>query len=50
MSNKKCHLPKGSTKLQKKGYDEIFVPAVKQQARSEGDRKLIPITDLPSWA
>jgi pre-mRNA-splicing helicase BRR2 len=48
MSNKKCHLPKGSTKLQKKGYDEIYVPAVKHINRP--DSKLIPISDLPNWA
>jgi pre-mRNA-splicing helicase BRR2 len=50
MSNKKCHLPKGSTKLQKQGYDEIYVPAVKQPSKSETERKLIPISDLPTWA
>jgi pre-mRNA-splicing helicase BRR2 len=48
MSNKKCHLPKGSTKLQKKGYDEIYVPAVKHINRP--DSKLIPISDIPNWA
>lgn len=50
MSNKKCHLPKGSTKLQKKGYDEIFVPAVRQPAKSEFEKSLIPLSDLPAWA
>lgn len=29
MSNKKCNLPKGSTKISKPGYDEIHVPAMR---------------------
>lgn len=29
MANAKCNLPRGSTKLSKKGYDEIHVPAVR---------------------
>ena len=29
MSNKKCELPKGSYRAQKKGYEEVHVPAVK---------------------
>lgn len=29
MSNEKCSLPQGSYKLAKKGYDEIYVPAVR---------------------
>jgi pre-mRNA-splicing helicase BRR2 len=44
MSNKKCHLPKGSTKIQKPGYDEIQVPAMRHQAK---DEKLIPISSMP---
>lgn len=27
MTNKKCSLPKGSTKVSENGYDEIYVPA-----------------------
>ena len=50
MSNKKCHLPKGSTKIQKKGYDEIYVPAVKQSTKADTEKRLIPITELPHWA
>jgi len=33
MSNKKCHLPKGSQKIQKQGYDEILVPALRHAAK-----------------
>jgi len=29
MSNDKCHLPPGSYKVSKKGYEEIYIPAVK---------------------
>jgi pre-mRNA-splicing helicase BRR2 len=29
MSNEKCHLPPGSFKVSKKGYEEISIPAVK---------------------
>ena len=48
MTNKKCNLPKGSTKLQKSGYDEVYVPATRHKQK-KGD-KLIPISDLPEWA
>lgn len=46
MSNKKCNLPKGSTKISKKGYDEISVPAVRNSQKNE---RLIAITELPQW-
>jgi pre-mRNA-splicing helicase BRR2 len=29
MANKKCVLPKGSTRLTKPGYEEVYVPAVR---------------------
>lgn len=29
MANKKCILPKGSTRLTKPGYEEVYVPAVR---------------------
>lgn len=29
MTNKKCTLPKGSTRLTKEGYEEVYVPAVR---------------------
>jgi len=47
MTNKKCNLPKGSTKLQKKGYDEVYVPAIRHKPLTAD--KLIPIKDLPEW-
>jgi pre-mRNA-splicing helicase BRR2 len=49
MANKKCVLPKGSTKIVKSGYEEVYVPAVRQRVREDGE-KLIPIKDLPAWA
>ena len=44
MSNAKCNLPRGSTKISKKGYDEIQVPAVPNGAKGE---KLINISEMP---
>lgn len=29
MANKKCTLPKGSTRLTKPGYEEVYVPAIR---------------------
>ena len=46
MSNKKCNLPRGSTKFTKPGYDEIHVPAVRNESKNE---RLIGITELPQW-
>lgn len=48
MANKKCTLPKGSTRLTKPGYEEVYIPAVRQK-KSEGE-KLVPISSLPAWA
>jgi pre-mRNA-splicing helicase BRR2 len=48
MSNKKCKLPDGSFKRAKKGYEEIHVPAPKQQPVTDGE--LVPIASLPKWA
>ena len=47
MTNKKCNLPKGSTRVNKPGYEEIFVPALKKKITNE---KLIQISSLPDWA
>eukprot|EP01127_Copromyxa_protea_P004841 TRINITY_DN1465_c0_g2_i1.p1 TRINITY_DN1465_c0_g2~~TRINITY_DN1465_c0_g2_i1.p1 ORF type:complete len:2175 (-),score=565.90 TRINITY_DN1465_c0_g2_i1:144-6668(-) len=49
MSNKQCKLPEGSYQKQKKGYEEITIPANKSPAFSS-DERLIPITELPDWA
>jgi pre-mRNA-splicing helicase BRR2 len=48
MANKKCLLPKGSQRIQKLGYEEVYVPAVRHK-RAEGD-KLVQISELPEWA
>lgn len=48
MANKKCMLPKGSTRITRVGYEEVYVPAVKH--KSKGEDQLIPIKDLPEWA
>lgn len=46
MSNRKCHLPDGSYRKQKKGFEEVFVPALKPKAFAS-DEKLVPIDSLP---
>lgn len=48
MANKKCTLPKGSTRSTKPGYEEVYVPA--QRAKKASDTKLVPISSLPEWA
>ncbi len=48
MSNKQCKLPPGSFRVQKKGFEEVSVPALKPPTIDHGD--LIPISDLPDWA
>lgn len=48
MANKKCTLPKGSSRLTKQGYEEVYVPAIRQKkAESE---KPVPINSMPEWA
>lgn len=49
MSNKKTHLPPGSLRRQKKGYEEIAVPALKAPAFDK-DERLVQISELPAWA
>ncbi|KND04164.1 ATP-dependent RNA helicase BRR2 [Spizellomyces punctatus DAOM BR117] len=49
MSNKKCTLPQGTFKRDKKGYQEVHVPAPKATPMRE-DETLVPISDLPEWA
>ena len=46
MSNAKCNLPRGSTKISKKGYDEIQVPKVINESKGE---RLIKISEMPQW-
>ncbi|GBG66811.1 hypothetical protein CBR_g70690 [Chara braunii] len=49
MANKKCELPPGSYRTPKKGYEEVFVPALKPKAFAETE-KLVKISELPEWA
>ena len=37
MANKRCHLPDGSFRKTKKGYEEGFVPALKHKAMAESE-------------
>ncbi|KII64997.1 U5 small nuclear ribonucleoprotein helicase [Thelohanellus kitauei] len=48
MSNKKCHLPEGSYRKQRKGYEEVFVPAPKNLPLEENET-LRAISSLPSF-
>lgn len=47
MANKKCQLPEGSYRKQKKGYEEVYVPAAKKP-QLDAD-KLVKIEKLPTY-
>ncbi|KAF9800042.1 hypothetical protein SFRURICE_017352 [Spodoptera frugiperda] len=49
MANKRCQLPPGSFRKQRKGYEEVHVPALKPKPFDEGET-LIPIEKLPKYA
>ncbi|KAI6193789.1 hypothetical protein M3Y96_01056000 [Aphelenchoides besseyi] len=49
MSNKRCELPQGSYRKQKKNYEVVYVPALKPKPFAKNE-KLIAIDDLPKWA
>ncbi|EGD81008.1 ASCC3L1 protein [Salpingoeca rosetta] len=49
MANRKCALPEGSFRKSHKGYEEVYVPALKAKPLSENE-KLVPISSLPDWA
>jgi len=49
MSNKRCELPPGSYRTQKKGYEEVHVPALKPKPFAENE-KLVKVADMPEWA
>ncbi|CAF1520719.1 unnamed protein product, partial [Adineta ricciae] len=49
MANKSCRLPDGSYRLQKKGYEEVHVPALKPPELDAGE-VLYPISNLPKYA
>ncbi|XKL59609.1 hypothetical protein PGB90_000625 [Kerria lacca] len=48
MSNKRCQLPDGSFRKQRKGYEEVHVPALKAKPFTEGEI-LISIDKLPKY-
>jgi pre-mRNA-splicing helicase BRR2 len=47
MTNKTCELPEGAWRAQKKGYEEVHVPAVRH-VPPKGE-KLVSIAELPPW-
>ena len=49
MANKRCQLPDGSYRKQKKGYEEVHVPALKPKPFG-ADENLVPIEKLPVYA
>ncbi|UYV81297.1 SNRNP200 [Cordylochernes scorpioides] len=49
MANKKCVLPDGSFRKQRKGYEEIHVPATKPKP-FDNNENLVPISQLPKYA
>lgn len=48
MANKRCQLPDGSFRKQKKGYEEVHVPALKPTA-FEDKEELQPVDKLPKY-
>ncbi|KAI0211862.1 Activating signal cointegrator 1 complex subunit 3 [Lamellibrachia satsuma] len=49
MANKRCQLPEGSYRKQRKGYEEVHVPALKAKPFAP-DESLLPIDRLPKYA
>ncbi|XP_053622297.1 U5 small nuclear ribonucleoprotein 200 kDa helicase [Plodia interpunctella] len=48
MANKRCQLPPGSFRKQRKGYEEVHVPALKPKPFEE-DETLVAIEKLPKY-
>lgn len=48
MANKRCELPEKSWRAQKKGYEEVHVPAVRPVISSS--ERLTQVSELPAWA
>ncbi|KFM69174.1 U5 small nuclear ribonucleoprotein helicase, partial [Stegodyphus mimosarum] len=48
MANKRCQLPDGSFRKQRRGYEEIHVPALKPKP-FESSESLMPIEKLPKY-
>lgn len=49
MANKRCQLPEGSFRTQKKGYEEVHVPAPRPKPL-DPDESLLKIEKLPAYA
>uniref|UniRef100_A0AAY5EQB3 Helicase ATP-binding domain-containing protein n=1 Tax=Electrophorus electricus TaxID=8005 RepID=A0AAY5EQB3_ELEEL len=49
MANKRCQLPDGSFRKQRKGYEEVHVPALKPKPFAE-DETLVAIEKMPKYA
>uniref|UniRef100_A0A8C5MH69 U5 small nuclear ribonucleoprotein 200 kDa helicase n=1 Tax=Leptobrachium leishanense TaxID=445787 RepID=A0A8C5MH69_9ANUR len=49
MANKRCQLPDGSFRRQRKGYEEVHVPALKPKAFAT-DEQLVAVEKLPKYA
>jgi len=48
MSNKTCQLPKGSYRVTKKGYEEVYVPSLKTRELGV-EEKIISKSELTDW-
>ncbi|XP_045489788.1 putative U5 small nuclear ribonucleoprotein 200 kDa helicase [Pieris rapae] len=48
MANKRCQLPAGSFRKQRKGYEEVHVPALKPKP-FEDDETLVAVEKLPKY-
>lgn len=48
MSNRKCELPKGTQRIERKGFEEVHIPAPKPA--TDGADDLVLIKNLPEWA
>ncbi|XP_045467898.1 putative U5 small nuclear ribonucleoprotein 200 kDa helicase [Harmonia axyridis] len=48
MANKRCQLPEGSFRKQRKGYEEVHVPALKPKPFGDNE-KLTPVEELPKY-
>ncbi|MEE6520153.1 hypothetical protein FKM82_017964 [Ascaphus truei] len=49
MANKRCQLPDGSFRRQRKGYEEVHVPALKPKPFTD-DEQLVAVEKLPKYA
>lgn len=47
MTNKKCVLPQGSLRKQKKGYEEVYIPSSKAPVLES--ERLVAVKDLPDY-